>query len=310
MDVEKNHEFLNIYCPIKRGVVEDIDVLEKIYNYIFENELRIDPAEHNFIITGVSMDLFKNQEKIGRMMFDTFNVPNLLFVNQTQLGLYGYGQFTGLILDLSDSFTHIIPYCDNFPMKGEEKWYNIGGKDLTEYMSKTISREFGLNISNLDAKLIKEKVCYCPHNFLKEYESCPEEINYELPDSTIVLKNERIICPEILFNPNIIYKEEKGIAEICYDTLLELKKNYDYDYWNRIYLLGGNSMINGFEQTLQKKLILLNDKISIIANNQREYLSFTGGCVVASREYIREYYISRAEFYEYYTSIFKQKKKL
>ena len=69
-------------------------------------------------------------------------------------------------------------------------------------------------------------------------------------------------------------------------------------------------MINGFEQTLQSKLIHLNEKIIIRANNKRGDLPFAGGCAVSSISYIGEYYVSRAEYDEYYTSIFETKKKL
>ena len=68
---------------MRRGIVQDLDVLEKMFGHIFDNELKIDPSEHQILITGVSMDLMENMKKIGQLMFETFFVPNLLFVDQT-----------------------------------------------------------------------------------------------------------------------------------------------------------------------------------------------------------------------------------
>jgi hypothetical protein len=55
---------------------------------------------------------------------------------------------------------------------------------------------------------------------------------YELPDSTIIVRDERIKCPEALFNPNLIFKEKKGLAQECYDLLLDIEKNYNCLYWD------------------------------------------------------------------------------
>ena len=124
--------------PIQRGIVQDIDSLEKIYGYIFNDEMIVDTTQHNVLITGISTELEKNYSQIGEMMFETFNVRGLFFVNQSLCSLYSYGKFDGLILDLSDSLTHLIAYEDGSSIKAAEKWYNIGGKDLTNYRQKLL----------------------------------------------------------------------------------------------------------------------------------------------------------------------------
>ena len=312
-EAENNKEFLNIKYPMRRGIVQDLDALEKMFGHIFDNELKIDPSQHPMIITGVSMDLMENMEKIGRLMFETFFVPNLLFVDQIKLGLYACGGYDGLYIDLSDSFTHIVPFCDGIAMKKEEKWYNIGGKDLTEYIQKKISREYGLNFNYLEAKSLKEKICYCSFDFEDECKSGPEEYKYELPDSKIILKDERIRCPEILFNPNIIYKEEKGIAEVSYDILMELQKSYKYNYWDEIYVLGGNSLISGFVERLRIEIKNLSpyskkEDVNVIAKPERMDFPFIGGSMVSSLSTIEYNYVSTYEYEESGLSAFVKKK--
>ena len=191
--------------PIQRGIVQDIDSLEKIYDYIFNDEMIVDTTQHNVLITGISTELEKNYSQIGEMMFETFNVPGLVFVNQSFCSLYANGKIDGFILDLSDTSTHLIAYNDLYAMKAEEKWYNIGGRDLTNYMLKKLSKDSGYDLNLFDAKLIKEKACYCPLDFNEEYYEVMD-YHYELPDSSIIVKNERILCPETIFNPNLLYK--------------------------------------------------------------------------------------------------------
>ena len=56
-------------------------------------------------------------------------------------------------------------------------------------------------------KIIKEKSCYVALDYEKEIKNV-EEFNYELPDGNkIIIKEQRIKCPEALFNPEIISKE-------------------------------------------------------------------------------------------------------
>ena len=49
-DAEAKLGLLNFKSPIKRAVIKDWDIMEKIWSYIFTNELRVAPEEHNLII--------------------------------------------------------------------------------------------------------------------------------------------------------------------------------------------------------------------------------------------------------------------
>jgi actin-related protein len=63
--------------------------------------------------------------------------------------LYAYGKFNGLVVDLSDSYTHLCPFIDDFLMEDKYRWYKIGGRDLSEYMFKLLARS-GQNIKILN----------------------------------------------------------------------------------------------------------------------------------------------------------------
>jgi hypothetical protein len=78
-EIEDNRDLLYLKYPIQRGFVKDIDNLEKIYNHIFQNEIRVDPVEHNIMITGIPMNSKENRVNIGQLIFETFNAPALFF---------------------------------------------------------------------------------------------------------------------------------------------------------------------------------------------------------------------------------------
>ncbi len=47
-------------------------------------------------------------------MFETFNVPALYLCTSSQLALYASGRTTGLVVNIGDSMTEIVPCYVNF----------------------------------------------------------------------------------------------------------------------------------------------------------------------------------------------------
>ena len=76
-DAVAKRGILNIKYPMKRDVIKDWDIMEKIWSYIFTNELRVAPEEHNILVTQPVNNIKENKEKIAESMFETFDIPGL-----------------------------------------------------------------------------------------------------------------------------------------------------------------------------------------------------------------------------------------
>ena len=186
--------------------------MEKIWDYVFTNELRVDPKEHNVVITEALNNPKENREKISQIMFETYNVPCLYIAKQPVLSLYSEGKFDGTVIDSGEGITQVAPIFDGYVLSHAATVIKLGGGDLTKYLMSLLSR---FNEQEI-IKDIKEKSCYVSYDYEEELKYV-EPYNYELPDGThVIIKDQRIKCPEALFKPNLIDEGEAGLAEECY----------------------------------------------------------------------------------------------
>ena len=91
---------------------------------------------------------------------------------------------------------------------------------------------------------VKEKTCYVALDFeaemAKSVSSNTIEKNYELPDGQqITVGNERFRCPEALFNPSLIGREDAGITQMVYNTIMKCDIDVRRELYGNIVLSGG-----------------------------------------------------------------------
>ena len=258
-DVETKRGVLKLNYPIEGGEVNNWDDVEKIWGNVFTNELRVAPEEHNImIIEPPNNDKF-NREKIAQIMFETFNVPGLYIANSAVLSLYAVGKFYGITIDSGEDMTHFVPIYDGFIISHAYIGENYAGRDLTLFLMKLLNESgyrFSTSFEKEIVKSIKEKACYVASDLSEELKWV-EPYDYELPDGThIIIKDQRIRCPEALFKPELIGKDGVGIAEACNYSIQKCDIDIKKDLYNCIVLSGGNSMFDGLPERLTKEINL------------------------------------------------------
>ena len=83
------------------------------------------------------------------------------------------------------------------------------------------------------------------------------EKKYSLPDSNeiyLTLKEERIKCPEILFNPPYFGKELDGIHKFTHDSIIKCDTDIRRDLFKNIVLAGGCTMFEGMRERMRKEI--------------------------------------------------------
>ena len=315
-DAEAKRGVLKLCYPIEHGIVNNWDDMEKIWNYVFVDELRVDPNKsHNVLLTEPPLNPKENREKMAEIMFEIFNVHGLYIAIQAVLSLYCAGKFTGMSIDSGAGVTQFVPIFDGYSLPHAISKLDIAGRDLTEYFVKLLL-ETGLRFTTTAekeiVKAIKEKTCYVALDFEDEITSV-EPFDYELPDGQhVVIKDQRIRCPEALFKPSMVGKEVNGISQTCYDSIQKCDIDIKKDLYNCIILSGGTTMFNGLPERLTKDMKALapysmEQEIKVIASPERKFAVWIGGSILSSISTFESKWITKTEYEENGATIVRRK---
>lgn len=296
--------------PICHGIVEDWDDIEKIWHHVFYHGLRVQPQEHPVLLTEPALNPKKNRERLTQTMFDTFYVPALYISTQAVLSLYASGRTTGIVCDIGDGVTHVVPVYEGYCMPHAVDRMNLAGRDLTTYLMKLMKERGSVLTTTAEREIvrdIKEKCCYLAVDFdvelAKAQQSNEVEITYEMPDGQIAtLVDERFRCPEALFNPELIGSEGKGIHQMVWDSIRACDIDIRAALAANVVLSGGTTMIAGFGKRLKQELISLAPptvRINILVPDDRLYSVFIGGSMISDLDTFKHLCICKQEYAEH-----------
>ncbi|KAK7732168.1 Centractin [Botryosphaeria dothidea] len=287
---------LKINYPLEHGIVTDWDDMERIWQYVYAEELKTVSEDHPVLLTEPPLNPRTNRDTAAQILFETFNVPALYTSIQAVLSLYASGRTTGVVLDAGDGVSHAVPVYGGFQINNAVQRIDVAGRDVTEHLQMLMRKSgyvFHTSAEKEIVRNIKEShsyVCLDPVKEEKEWSGSTARANeksveYKLPDGKkLKIGAERFRAPEILFNPELIGSEYQGVHQLVVNAINRTDLDLRKDLFGSIVLSGGSTLTKGFGDRLLhevQRLAVKDMRIKIYAPPERKYTTWTGGSILA-----------------------------
>ncbi|MBD3195214.1 MAG: hypothetical protein GF317_09175 [Candidatus Lokiarchaeota archaeon] len=297
-----------IVPPIEQGRITDWVYFERMIDYIFYN-LRVDPTLVNILFSVHPLFPKQDTERLFKLFLEKYQCRSFYPVLDSMLTLYSGGFQTGLVIEIGDSSTRIIPIYEGYKLEHAVRVLEIGGKYLTRYMGEILKDSIGFSAdSSIGRELVralKEKACFVSLDYKEDLKRSEQyKRQYSLPDgSMITLSKERFVVPEVLFNPTSDI-EHGSLPSIIMDVIGECDVDIRPELLNNIFLSGGSSMFPNFKARMYQELELelarrkkREQSIRIIAPRERTFSVWIGGSILAMIPEFSENWITRAKYF-------------
>ncbi|MCD7451344.1 actin [Datura stramonium] len=292
-EAQSKKSILTLNYPIEHGIIRNWDDMEKMWDHTFYNELSVAPEEHPVLLTEAPLNPKANREKMTEIMFEKFRVPSMYVAIQAVLSLFASGHTTGIVLNCGDDVSHAVPIYEGHALPHAISRLDLGGRDITHYLCRILTESCYIIKCTMEVTevfRIKDTMTYVALDFEQEIEKAKNrssvEKGFELPDGEIInIGAERFRCPEVLFQPSLVGKGQRGIHKKTFNSIMRCDVDIKKDLFANIVLSGGSTMFPGLAERLNKEITALAPRstmIKVVAPPERKYNTWIGGSILAS----------------------------
>ena len=274
--------------PIRHGIVENWDHMERFWEQCIFKYLRAEPEENYFLLTEPPLNPPENRESTAEIMFESFNIKGLYIAVQAVLALAASWTsnkvtdrtLTGTVVDSGDGVTHVIPVAEGYVIGSAIKHIPLAGRDITYFVQQLLrQRGESANIPAEDSRRVAEKIkedySYVCQDMVREFRRFDEDPykyfeRYEGEHAAsgrryaVDVGYERFLAPEIFFNPEIASSDYlTPLPEVVDSVIQQSPIDVRRGLYKNIVLSGGSTMFQHFGQRLRKDLnAIVSDRLA------------------------------------------------
>jgi len=267
--------------PVKQGLVEDWDSMERLWQQCLYKYLRCDPEDHFVLLTEPPLNPPENREYTAEIMFETFGVKGLYIAVSAVLALAASwtsqrsqekglaGSLTGCVVDSGDGSTTVIPVAEGYVIPSCIKHIPLAGRDITAFIQQSL-RDRDERVPPEDilqvSQRIKERHCYVAPDVATEFAKYDADIKGNVTkysevhpktgkEWTIDVGYEKFVGPELFFSPEIFSTDfTQSLSEIVDGVIQQVPVDCRRGLYRNVVLAGGSTMFQNFHKRLQRDI--------------------------------------------------------
>ena len=306
----KSNGKVRLRAPIEEGYIDNFDLFERVIDDIYQSELSLDPEEHPVVMAEPHFNPPKVRSKTLEMFFEHLKVPEMNLTPQGVLSLIGTGRITGLVVDCGHAASTTIPIFESYVVPHSINRIKLGGTHVDSALAKLLSLNGIAKLTKTrdreTLRQLKESSLVCRSSAEDPNPAIPNT-PFKLPDgATIVtLGSEVWKAPEVLFQPQLLSLESRGISVTVFDSVKSSPIDLTKPFLSNIVICGGTSQLKGFERRLTsdvKNIVAAKvaRDVRIASVPEPSHSAWVGGKVFAGlKDGFQERWISRTEFFEH-----------
>lgn len=334
-EADENRGIYTLTYPIENGIIRDFEKMEAIWRHSFDNILRPgrgDAKDHPVYLTEPTQNPKGARAKIAEYMFEKFGVPAMDIGDANVCALTAYGKTSGVTVDMGAGTTIVVPIVKGYVIIAGIKRLNFAGQDLTNYLRDLLKERADelLAAGDFDStagfeivRKIKENILddgksmlYVAQDFKAEMAKAKEndELNafYELPDGQeLIIENERFRCPEALFNPSMMGKNDANLPQTIFNSINACEQDIRRVLYSNVVLSGGTSCFDGLAKRLDYEIEELaphlkrkrggeKDMVNVMSGKDQgidcSNVVWQGAAIIASSQTQKDKWMTKAEY--------------
>ncbi len=305
--------YLSLSWPTESETINRWDDIQVLLQHAVVDKLKVDPQKYDLIVTESVFNTDTERAKMAEQCFKSLKPRSFHVSKKAELAAYASGKTTALVVSCGEQATHVVPVYEGQCMTQASMRLNVGGKVLDAHLEDMLSQR-GYMFDALDKhfiiKDIKESMCYVSSQKALAASGSHRE-SYELADGQkVILSQERVRCPEALFQPTLAGVQQEGVHELIYRSLMKCDLPMREELLSNIVLEGGSTLFGGFTQRLQREvqnLVPRGMPVNMLAAEDRAHLTWKGASVLANLSTFDQVSVSQREYQMYGSKIVNQK---
>ena len=91
-EAAQNRNFLQVTQPMEHGIVKNWEDMKLLWDYTFDEKLKVDPRGRKVLLTEPPMNPKANRQRMCQVMFEDYGFDGVYVAIQAVLTLYAQGE--------------------------------------------------------------------------------------------------------------------------------------------------------------------------------------------------------------------------